>query len=267
MAEEHETDKHTSDKREDDASTGTFPQVTLKSRAFKERSNTRRISMKVLTTVLIVLLCALVGIGYVTQQKNLQTSYSTMSEDELVQLLDTTNNTISSLQEDQRDLQDQLHSLQSELDSLAAANQTTKQHETTDGILSGRLPAEGPGIVLTIMQNEKQVDASSMFNVIEELRNAGAEVIQVGPVRVVTSTSFTDTADGLMCDGIPLTAPYTIMAIGNPGNLQNAIEIAGGVKSRLSVQFDADVNISQKTTISITKVRKTPTYTYATTVD
>lgn len=55
-----------------------------------------------------------------------------------------------------------------------------------------------------------------MYKLIEELRNAGAEVMAINSVRVVTKTFVSDTDDGLECDGIALSAPYRILAIGDP---------------------------------------------------
>ena len=99
-------------------------------------------------------------------------------------------------------------------------------------ILSGRLAAQGKGVVITISKGTKdRIDAATMFELIEELRNAGAEVMAVNTVRVVTSTYFADTKTGLICDGQELSTPYKVKAIGDPQNLQNAVNIAGGVGS------------------------------------
>ena len=46
-------------------------------------------------------------------------------------------------------------------------------------------PATGPGIVLTISDPERKVDAPTMLDTVQELRDAGAEAIQIDDVRVV----------------------------------------------------------------------------------
>ena len=53
------------------------------------------------------------------------------------------------------------------------------------GILAGTKPAEGPGISLRIDDPRSQVDAAQVLDTIEELRDAGAEAIQLGNVRVM----------------------------------------------------------------------------------
>jgi uncharacterized protein YlxW (UPF0749 family) len=70
--------------------------------------------------------------------------------------------------------------------------------------------------------------ASQLFNILEEMRNAGAEAVQVNNIRLTTSTSFVDTADGIEVDGQPLTSPFNWLAIGNPATIDIALEIPGG---------------------------------------
>ena len=112
-----------------------------------------------------------------------------------------------------------------------------------------------------------RIDAATMFELIEELRNAGAEVMAVNTVRVVTSTYFADTKTGLICDGQELSTPYKVKAIGDPQNLQNAVNIAGGVGSRLSVKFGAKVKVTSSDKVEINEIRDVPQYQYAKTVE
>lgn len=250
------------DKVNDNTMTGSFPVV--RKRPLKM---SRSVGVKVLTSFMVALLCAMLGFGYVTQQRNMQSSYASLSETELVRLLDETNTQVSQLESQKLKLESQLQSIKSAADKQQEVERIAKENEATSGILSGRLPAQGEGVEITITQNSKRVDASTMFNLIEELRNAGAEVIQVDNIRVITSTSFTDTEDSVKCDGVALEHPYKILAIGDSNALQNAVEIAGGVGARLRVQFGASVEVEQKDTVKITQVRKTRDYKYAKTVE
>lgn len=106
-----------------------------------------------------------------------------------------------------------------------------------------------------------------MYKLIEELRNAGAEVMAINSVRVVTKTYVSDTDDGLECDGIALSAPYRILAIGDPQNLQNAVNIAGGVGSSLKVKYGATVSVTSSDSITISQIRKSTDNTYARAVE
>lgn len=249
----------------DELSTGAFPQV--KKKPPKDISKGQGRHVKALSMLMVVLLCALLGFGYVTQIQNTQSSYNTLSEDELVRLLDETNRQVENLEQQKAQLSEQLESIQSSADKQQELERVAKENEETSGILSGRLPAQGKGVIIIISQKDKHIPASSMFTLIEELRNAGAEVIEFDGVRVVTSTSFLDTENGVSCDGQSLEAPYTIRAIGDPSSLQNAVQIAGGIGSQLRVRYDATVTVTQSDDVQINAIRQTTDYKYAKTIE
>ncbi|MCH9277165.1 DUF881 domain-containing protein [Bifidobacterium amazonense] len=258
--------QHAQDKANDSTDTGSFP-VVRKRRSRKRSLNANATRMRLLTSALITVMCALLAFGYMVQI-NTKSNYETMSEDELVSLISQTSTQVQNLEQRKSELTSQLDSLQATADKQAAAEKIAKQNEETNGILSGRLPAKGQGVVIRITRGSKaDVDASTMFTLLEELRNAGAEVIAINSVRVITSTYISDTDEGLVCDGVALDTPYTIKAIGDPQALANAVNIAGGVGSRLKVKFGANVTVTTETTVRITEVREPQQYQYAQTVE
>lgn len=60
-----------------------------------------------------------------------------------------------------------------------------------------------------------------------------------------------------------LKAPYVVKAIGDPQNLQNAVNIAGGVGSRFKVKFGADVTVMPSDSVDISETREVGQYKYA----
>ena len=227
-----------------------------------------RSKARLITNVFVVLLCALLGYGYVIQLNNTRSAYETMSEEELTRLISETSNQIQQQEQRRDELQEQLNSLQEASDKQQEAQRIAEQNEQTSGILSGRLPAEGEGVTIRVTHGSiEPVDAATMFSLIEELRNAGAEVIAINDVRVITQTYIADGEDGLICDGQTLSSPYVIKAIGDSQNLQNAVNIAGGVGSRLKVKFGADVDVTSSDLVKIDEVASVPQYRYAKTVE
>ena len=70
-----------------------------------------------------------------------------------------------------------------------------------------------------------------ILDAIQELRDAGAEAIQIGDQRVVASTWFSQTDAGISVSGTELRPPYIIRAIGDGNTLAGAMEIPGGVSA------------------------------------
>ena len=259
--------QHAKDKENDRVETGSFPVVVRKPKRTSSL-DANRSKARLITNVFVVLLCALLGYGYVIQLNNTRSAYETMSEEELTRLISETSNQIQQQEQRRDELQKQLNSLQEASDKQQEAQRIAEQNEQTSGILSGRLPAEGEGVTIRVTHGSiEAVDAATMFSLIEELRNAGAEVIAINDVRVITQTYIADGEDGLICDGQTLSSPYVIKAIGDSQNLQNAVNIAGGVGSRLKVKFGADVDVTSSDLVKIDEVASVPQYRYAKTVE
>src|SRR5204862_6103612 len=100
----------------------------------------------------------------------------------------------------------------------------------------GRVAAEGPGVTITIDDPDSALTAATLLNGIGELRDGGAAAIEINDtVRVVASTSFTESDGVISADGVELRAPYVIDAIGSSHTLAQAVVFPGG----LSDQVDA----------------------------
>lgn len=257
--------QHAQDKENDRMDTGSFPIVRKKPKRPLSGSSPR---IHLVTSILIAVLCAMLGFGYAIQLNNKTSSYETMSEDELTRLITETSTQVQNLEQRKTELTNQLNSLKAAADKQEEAKRIAKQNEETSGLLSGRLPAVGQGVTIRISQGNKQnVDAATMFQLVEELRNAGVEVMALNNVRIVTSTYIADSKKGLICDGVTLSPPYIVKAIGDPQNLQNAVNIAGGVGSRLKVKFGANVTVTSSESVEINEISAPKQYTYAKTVE
>lgn len=257
--------QHVQDKKNDRMETGSFPVVKRRAKR-ASRGNTAK--MHVATSLLVLIMCALLGYGYMMQINNSDATYETLSEDELTRLISETGSQVTSLEQRKSELTNQLETLKASADKTKEAERIAKQNAETNGILAGRLPAAGKGVSITISQGSRtKVDAAIMFKLIEELRNAGAEVMALDTVRIVTRTYVSDTSSGLECDGVQLKAPYTILAIGDPQNLQNAVNIAGGVGSSLKVKYGATVSVTASDDIRIDQIRKSTDNNYARAVE
>ncbi|WP_250445743.1 DUF881 domain-containing protein [Actinotalea sp. C106] len=179
--------------------------------------------------MLAAFLCALLGFALVVQvQQNRDGGLSTLRQDELVRILDETTQRSDELEQQAASLRAQRAELASGNDTERAAREAAEERAVVQGILAGQLPAEGPGVELVIREPGEQIPALVLYNLLEELRNAGAEAIQLGDLRLTTSSYFVDTVDGIVVDGTALTPPYRWRAIGNPETISPALNMPGG---------------------------------------
>jgi uncharacterized protein YlxW (UPF0749 family) len=183
-------------------------------------------------------------------------------EADLVRILDDQNSRIERLQSQISDLQTAKQRLSDSGDNAEARREAQRQADAL-AVLTGSTPAHGPGVRVSITDPLHALRAEDLLDVVEELRGAGAEVIQFGPVRVGTSSAFTDSGAGVLLDHTVLQAPYDVLAIGDPKTLDTALNIQGGVVNTVHAA-GGDVSIIEQSTISITAIRTIPTPKFAT---
>jgi uncharacterized protein YlxW (UPF0749 family) len=188
---------------------------------------------------------------------------STARESDLVRILDDLTARNERLTAEARDLQATRDQLVSGSGSGTAALDDARARAQALGILAGTVAAEGPGIVVTVTDPGGKVDAAALLDAVEELRDAGAEALQVGSVRVVASTAFVDGRPGtVFVDGTSVAAPYTVLAIGDPRTLSSALRIPGGVVESLH-NLGADASVAERDSLSITALRPDSAPQYA----
>ncbi len=184
-------------------------------------------------------------------------------EADLIRILDDQNSRIDRLQGQISDLQAARQRLSLNGSNNTAAREEAQRQADALAVLTGAAAAHGPGIRVLISDPQRALRAEELLDIVEELRGAGAEVIQFGPVRIGTSSAFTDSGSGVSLDGTALQSPYEVLAIGDPKTLDTALNIQGGVVNTVHAA-GGEINIAEQSLVSITVTRTVPAPRYAT---
>jgi uncharacterized protein YlxW (UPF0749 family) len=199
-------------------------------------SVTQRRKRDPLAAALIGVLTLLLGFAFAVQVRSVgdDAQYSSAREEDLVRILDDLNAREERLREQIADQRGALEQLSSSDSQLSTALEEARSRAEAIGILNGTLPAHGPGLVMTIHDPDKGIRVADLLDAIEELRGAGGETMQIDGVRVGVSTAVTGKPGSLMLDGHPISAPYEVMVIGSPQDMETAMNIPGGVVPRVN---------------------------------
>lgn len=190
-----------------------------------------------------------------------------LRQTDLVRILDDVSERAARLQAEARDLQETRDRVSGGSDGVLAALEEARARARTLGILAGTLAASGPGIELTISDPAGKVGADVLVDALQELRDAGAEAIEISSlegaaVRVIASTYIVEVDGGVEVDGTVLVAPYRFRVIGEPRTLAAALDIPGGVLDVLQ-QDEAQGTVTQRPAIEISSLRAAPSPRYA----
>ncbi|MFS0704613.1 DUF881 domain-containing protein [Cellulomonas sp. 179-A 9B4 NHS] len=216
--------------------------------------------------LLTAALCALLGFALVVQvRQTTDTQLGSLRQDDLVRLLDETTTRADELAQEAADLQREHDELLSGSDRQQAALDAARRNAATQGILTGRLPATGPGVRVTLTETSPSIRAATMLHVLEELRNAGAEAIQVNDRRVTASSAFTGAPGEIVLDGVTLSPPYRWLVIGEPDTIATALEIPGGAVAKVRTDGGRGT-VETLERVDVTALRELPEPVHATPV-
>lgn len=142
--------------------------------------------------------------------------------------------------------------------------------------LLGNTELIGKGIVITIKDGDGSalkngfatdyiVHDGDLYEIVNALKNAGAEAISINEQRIVSKTAISCVGNVILINGEKVGVPYVIKAIGLPSKLYGALTMPGGYIELLE-RDGVDVKIEQieKESIVIPKYDGIYKYEYAT---
>jgi uncharacterized protein YlxW (UPF0749 family) len=229
--------------------------ITARLRRWRPRISATAALMLVLAAVLGFLLVAQFG-STERFSKRLQAE----SEGDLTRIL-------SSLTTSDANLRDQISTLKLQLQSLKATSEQGEAAQTAAEeqlnaleVLAGTVPVTGQGIVVAITDPGGRLHYDLMIDLVEELRDAGAEAIAINDHRIGASSSFSDVNGHVAVDGVVIAPPYRVGAIGQPPTLDGGLAIPGGALDTLRTQTDVTVDVARLTKVDLPALVSPPAF-------
>jgi uncharacterized protein YlxW (UPF0749 family) len=186
--------------------------------------------------VLIAILVAVVGFAGTTQVRlnSHDNEFVGSRGQDLVVMMDSLIESNARIRAQIQDLTRERGQLSTSRSQRIRALGQARRRLDTLGILAGTVAAAGPGVTITISGPAGAVTASILLDAIEELRDAGAEAMQIDhQARVVASTALTESAGVVYVDGTAVPPPYVIDVIGSPETLKQAVTFRGGLTDQV----------------------------------
>ena len=213
---------------------------------------------KVIITITVGIVCLLLVMTMfmqfkVVDQANI-TSIETMTESELRSEL--------------VEIRDKYEQLSSQYSETLVKLKEYKEEYKTDGetkdllekelyqlqLLLGTMPVQGPGIIITITENNVENDRityEDLLVIVNSLKGAGAEAVSINEHRIITTSYIFDIRETYVnVNGERILPPYVIKAIGNQTYLESALFGSGGYVDELQ-KYGFDVNVEKYNNILI----------------
>jgi uncharacterized protein YlxW (UPF0749 family) len=216
--------------------------------------------------VLVVLAGLVVGfllVGQLRTSSRFTQQLSAETEGDLARILAGLTSDADNLRDQVATLKLQLLDLQNSSQRNDAASRSAEEQLRALQVLAGTVPVTGPGIVVNIDDPGASLHYDLMIDVVQELRDAGAEALAVNGHRIGAASSFSDASEGIAVDGANLTAPYRVSAIGQPPTLEGGMAIPGGALDTLHAQRGVKVEVQRSNALQLPALTVAPTFRVA----
>ncbi|MDA8233317.1 MAG: DUF881 domain-containing protein [Clostridia bacterium] len=215
-------------------------------------------------TVAFVALGILLSVQFHTQQAALK-ELSSQGQEDLIKVL-------TAVTEKRNDLYMEKTKLEIQKSALdGASNQEQQLVKSMENDLAlfeafyGLKPLKGPGIVITVPEQQYLFNSNQLVDIINELWNIGAEAVAVNDYRITYYTSIERDPETWepVINGTRLSYPYVITAIGDPQKLAVNIKIIGGTLQLMMYDYKMRIDIEQKTDLLVPIAREKTTFRMA----
>ncbi len=189
----------------------------------------------------VAMLIGLLLVGQLRSQAR-PTEISSLSAQDLSTLIETLSDRNRELRASLADSREQLREYrvaEAQGQSALDVSREDLQRIVAFGGLGG---VEGQGIVVNV---NGDLDSIAVNDLLNELRNAGAEAIAVDQVRITAGSVCVQGTDSLTIDGTAVGRAFTIRAVGDPAGLLAALQRPGGIISQLKLFVNATIDVLQ----------------------
>ena len=195
----------------------------------------------------VAMLVGLLGVGQLNSQAR-PIEISRLSAPELSTLIETLTARNRELRAGLADIREQLRQYEVSGPQGESALQVSREDLRRITAFGGLAAVDGQGIVMDIDGN---LDAIALNDLVNELRNAGAEAIAVDGVRITARSVAIEGPRAIELDGVEVGERFTLRAVGSPDGLLGAIERPGGIISQLELFIKATIQIRQAESLAL----------------
>ena len=131
--------------------------------------------------------------------------------------------------------------------------------------IEGKSDEKGPGIIIRYYPNQYKANGEFVTNaditkdlldIVNELKNAGAEAIAVNDVRHTNLSSIEKEKNNIVIDEQKITRPFVIKSIGNPEIMNSSLVRPGGTielikmdRAKIELSISKEVSIPRTTNV------------------
>lgn len=245
----------------------------------KERNNMN----KKMQAIILGVMCFLLTIGISLQVRTVESNGSTTSSNQKLNNLKTQ---VLKMKEKYEESYGKLEKIQQELENTrtnATSNdeklKSLEEEIKKNNILLGATEVTGPGVTITVADatvsntmsaflnpRDLVVHDTDLLEIVNELKNAGAEAIEINGQRITGNTSILCDGNVIVINGEKISSTFVINAIGLPERLATLNRPGSYLKLKLEEENFIKTTLEKQKKVTVPKYISGTNYKYAKTV-
>ena len=222
-------------------------------------------------SIIIGVMCFLLSLAIVVQYNTISQATETVGQartenglrDQVLKWKEKYDVTYNNLEK----AQDKLENMRQDAVQNDQDSQNMKEELNLANILLGTTEVEGNGITIELEDGKDLVHQEDLIEIVNELKNAGAEAIAVNDQRIVNTSFISCDGNVILIDGNKVGTPFNILAIGSPEMLYGALTRNGGFLEILQNKYGIKVEVKKTNNLKIPKYNGLINYKYMKIVD
>lgn len=230
--------------------------------------------------LLLGIMCMLLSIGIAVQVKTVNDSSTgvgkTQKENELRDSVLRWKERYEALYNEEIQKEEELENLRNEVAKKDTDSVHSSEELQESNLLLGLYEVSGQGIIVTLKDanastvlgnaSDYVVHDGDLLEVVNALKNAGAEAISINEQRIVGTTAITCAGNIIKVNGEKIGSPFEIKAIGLTEKLNGALTMPGGYLKWLE-EDGVQVKVEKSNNIVIPKYNGIYHFEYAENVE
>lgn len=213
--------------------------------------------------LLVIGVTALVGflaVGQLRGSEAFRQRLEAENEGDLTRILAGLTTEADALRDEISALKLQLVQLQSSNQADSASTAAAEAQLRALRVLAGTVPVSGPGLTIKIEDPDGALQYDTLIDVVAELRDAGAEALAINARRIGAGSAFGEVEGRVAIDGIAISAPYTVTAIGPAATLEGGLKIPGGALDVLNSLRGVAVDLQRAAKLDVPALANPPKF-------
>lgn len=208
-----------------------------------------KIIMCVTIFFMCILLTSIIFIQFKTARQTNLTDIENMNEEELKKEILVWQNKYNEISQKTNTVSEKITEYEQMLKNNSKTSNLLDEELKELEKLVGKTEVQGDGVIVRLEDNEEQqVTASNLLNLVNELKYAGAEAISINGIRIINMTDIVDVNYIVQIEGQKISSPYVIKCIGEQNYLDSTLNSKDGyietyTNSGITVNMELQKNI------------------------